>query len=295
MGGASMRQWVQGLHWAGLMAALSLAGCDRELPLRPTAKGVRQASVAFAPAPPQPAGMHLAFVHAIGLQVAAGALPAHFAAARDRCVGTPALHCLLLAASLDTPGSAQDGPGLSSAHLQLRLPHDQVAPFANALTAPLPGERAGSVQVLRQSVTAEDLGRPIQDAAQRIAQLTDYLASLKTLGSRLTISVSDLVKIASETAQAQTQMEEIQAQARDLALRVDTEELDIDMMPLAAAVQPADPIAGVLDGARASLRANAAEALRTAIAALAWTPLAVLGLLALWIIRAIVAPRRARP
>ena len=175
----------------------------------------------------------------------------------------------------------------------MRLPHDQIAPFTNALTDRLPAETSDLVQVIRQSSTAEDLGQPVADAGQRVAQLTDYLASLKVLGGRLTLSVADQVKIAGETAQAQTQLEEAQARQRELALRVDTEELDVDFADKKF-VQDADPIPRVLEGAQESLRQNAAEALQFSIASLPWVPVVFVGLVVLWIARRVVFGRRLR-
>ncbi len=299
--------------WALLLPLCGLAACNRHAPPPPPEAAMPAAPAPmqnramgakaawFKPAPAQQPGMHLAYTHDIGLEVAGGALAAHFTAARDRCLNTPALHCMLMQAEIGTLPTFQGfrpdpvPQKLPSASLRVRLPHDQVAPFVNALTDPLPGEKPGLVQVVRQSTSAEDLGRPIEDATQRMAQLTDYLASLKALGSRLTISVSDLVKIASETAQAQTELEEAQARQRDLSLQVDTEEVDVGYAAQAAAAPPpADPIQLVLDGAEATLRSNAAEALDVAIAALPWVPVGLVGLILLWILRRAVFGRRLR-
>lgn len=298
---------------AALTLLLLAGSCDRQPPARRFAAMRAEAASApmaaapagrpwFRAAPAQGPGMHLAYAHAVGLEIGGGVLAAHFAAARDRCLTTPALHCLLLRADLNTPVAvpAEDAavspppPPAQSASLQLRLPHDQVAAYANALTDALPGERAGLVRVVHQSTTAEDLGRPLADVGQRVAQLQDYLASLKALGGRLTISVSDLVKIAGETAQAQTQIEQAQAEQRDLALRVDTELLDVDFQERAAPAVTPDPVQAVRDDALAILRANVAEALRVAIGALPWVPVAGVGLLVLWVVRVLVFGRRRR-
>ena len=289
---------------AGLLLC-ALAGCDRHAaPPAPAASAVATPAPAaapeaqartpwFTPAPQQGPDMHIAYTHAVTLEVAGSVLPAHFTAARDRCLADAALHCLLLHAELGTPGTGYGQPPVS-AELRVRLPHDQLAAYANALTAPLPGEAPGLVRVLRQSTTAEDLGRPVADVAQRVAQLSQYLASLKALGARLTISVSDLVKIASETAQAQTEIETAQAQQRTLALQVDTEALDVDFQPQPPHAAPVDPVTRVLDGAQDVLRQNAADALAFGIAAVPWIPVALVALILLAILRRVVVGRRAR-
>lgn len=255
----------------------------------------------FQAAPQSSPGMHLAYTHQVGLEVAGAALQAHFVAARDGCLSNPALHCLLLSAQLGTPpvvfatgrvGGARSEQAPASASLRVRLPHDQVAAYATTLTQPLPGETPGVVRVVRQSTTAEDLGRPIADVGQRVAQLQDYLASLKALGSRLTISVSDLVKIASETAQAQTQIEAAQAEQRDLAQQVATEALDVDYQEQAAPPQATDPIAQVVADSQAILRENMADALRVSIAGVPWLPVGLVALILAWIARRMLVGRR---
>ncbi len=273
-----------------LSAALLMAGCDRQ-PAAGQAPPAERPDVAalgsrvgLARAQEGP-GLHLAYTHEIGLALPAPLVEPHFAAARDRCLG-PASHCLLLHAEIGAAGLQQ------AASLRVRLPHDQVAGFFAALTAPLPGEAAGLVRVVRQASTAEDLGQPVADASQHVAELTDYLAALKVLGARLTISVSDQVKIAEETARAQTQLEEAQARQRELSLRVDTEALDVAFTAMPPAVQAADPVSQVLAGADDSLRRNAADALAFGIMALPWVPLGVVAALLLWVARRLVFGRR---
>ena len=250
----------------------------------------------FTPSPQQAPGVRLAYSHSIGLQVGGGALRAHFSAARDRCLNTAALHCLLLEASFNAPAGAPGGTAPQSAEMRVRLPHDQVAPFANALTERLPGEPAGLVRIVRQSTTAEDLSRPTADVAQRVTQLTDYLSSLKALGARLTISVSDLVTIARETAQAQSQIESVQAEQRDLAQRVDTEELAIafeETPSLPAAAQ--DPVVETWSHAGTIFRQSVAEALDVGIQAIPWLPFALAGVVLLALLRLAIFGRRHRP
>ncbi len=243
----------------------------------------------------QGAALNLAYSHQVGLQVAGGAITAHFNDARDRCLNTAALHCILLNADFSTLtyGQATDAPRHEGS-LSLRLPHDQIAGYAASLTAPLPGEAAGLVTVTRQSMSAEDLSQPVADIGQRVAQLQSYLASLKALGERLTIGVGDLVKIAGETAQTQTEIEAAQAEQRNLSLRVNTEILDITFSEPAPTPPTPDPIADSWSTARDTFDRSAAAALDVAIAAIPWIPLAILGLILLWIIRILMVGRRRR-
>ncbi len=287
--------------WACLGLAAISAGCDRQpapgqmaAPSQ-AAAGLPSGGLQLVKAQGGP-GLHLAYTHDIGLELPGDVLAAHFAASRDRCANDATLHCLLLHAEIGAPHMAYSQRGTGSlvrANLQVRLPHDQVARFSAALTASLPGEAGGLVRVVQQASTADDLGQPVADAAQRVGELTDYLAALKVLGARLTISVSDQVKVAEETARAQTQMEEAQMRQRELSLRVDTEELDVGFAASQPAAAPApDPVTQVLAGAQDSLRRNAAEALAFGIAVVPWVPLGLVGLVVLWVVRRVVFGRR---
>ena len=284
--------------------AMVLAGCDRQTDaseqMRAPAEG-RALPEAAGEAPlikaQAGAGLHLAYTHEIGLELPGKLLVAHFDAARDRCANDAALHCLLMHAEIGPSRAAytQQAPGPPrTASLQVRLSHDLVTDFAASLTRSLPGEAAGVVRVVRQASTADDLGQPVADAGQVVAQLTSYLAALKVLGARLTISVSDQVKVAEETARAQTQLEEAQARQRELALRVDTEEVDVVFTAARPVVQAADPVTQVLAGAQDSLRRNAAEALAFGIAAVPWVPVGIAGLLLLWVVRRVMFGRSVR-
>ena len=291
-----------------------LSGCDRKpaamqamrhaapiamaaaAPARFAAKATTPATPNwFTEGAPQGAALNLAYSHQVGLQVAGGAITAHFDAARDRCLNTAALHCIQLNADFSTvppSGAPESQAPRHEGSLSLRLPHDQIAGYAASLTAPLPGEPAGLVTVIRQSMSAEDLSQPVADIGQRVAQLQSYLAGLKSLGERLTIGVGDLVKIAGETAQTQTEIEAAQAEQRNLSLRVNTETLDITFSEPAPPPPTPDPIAESWTTARETFARSAANALDVAIAAIPWIPLAILGLILLWIIRILLFGQR---
>ena len=281
---------IQAVRHAGPAAFAAAA------PARFAAKSATPAAQTwFTEGAPQGAALNLAYSHQVGLQVAGGALTAHFDAARDRCLNTAALHCILLNADFSTVpqyGTPESPNPRHEGSLSLRLPHDQIAGYAASLTAPLPGEPAGLVTVIRQSMSAEDLSQPVADIGQRVAQLQSYLASLKSLGERLTIGVSDLVKIAGETAQTQTEIEAAQAEQRNLSLRVTTETLDIAFSEPTPPPPTPDPIAESWTNARDTFARSTAAALDVAIAAIPWIPLAILGLILLWMIRILLFGQR---
>jgi hypothetical protein len=225
--------------------------------------------------------MHLAYKHDIGIEIVRDSLRAHFVVVRDRCVNEIALHCVLLSASIDDNDNERDG-GYGAgqrATLRLRLPHDLIVPFANSLTKPLPGEPPAVARVRRQSTSAEDLGQPIADVERRLAQLTNYRDRLQTLAARPDIHVDDLIKIAGEMSHVQTELEAANAEQRELAQRVETEELDIGFL------EPAGQ--GLFDAVSTTWARSAdtfgrstASAIDFAISAIPWLPLVALLLVA---------------
>jgi hypothetical protein len=300
---ANMRAATCLLVLAGLLAA-----CDRKpsVPERPARRAAPMIAAAAKKEPPtgenwftQAAGsgqsLGLAYTHAVGLEITGGAITTHFDAARDNCLKNPLLHCILLRADFTTlPAGNDAAPLRHEGNLAVRLPHDQIAGFAASLTQPLQGEPAGLVRVTRQAMTADDLSAPIADIGQRVAQLQSYLTSLKALGDRLTIGVADLVKIASETSRTQTEIEAAQFAQRNLSQQVNTEELDISFAEPAPLPPAADPIAQSWSGARATFNRNVAAALDAAIAAAPWVPLALLGIILLWVARLVLFGRRRK-
>ncbi len=121
---------------------------------------------------------------------------------------------MLIEASIEQEARGTLSP---SAHPTVRLPHEAVAPFTQALTAPLPGERPGDVVVRSRATQAEDLRRPIADGARRLAQFTGYRARLTALAARPDIHVDDLIKLAGQLAEMQSRIEAADAEQRTLA------------------------------------------------------------------------------
>jgi len=283
-----------------LGAVLCLASCSPKHSMigAGAARPRQEQSAWFAGAPRQGAGMHLAYKHAIGIAVERDSLPRHFAAVRDRCANEIALHCVLLSASTVGDGADNDeGEGAGPrASLHLRLPHELIVPFVNSLTDPLPGESPGLAQVRRQSTTAEDLGQPIADVTRRLAQLTNYRDRLQALAARTDIHVDDLIKIASEMSQVQTQLEAADAEQRELAQRVDTEELDIAFEE-PVGQRALDAVSNAWVRAAETFDGSMASAIEFSIAAVPWLPLVALLVVAARMIRRFVfggvRPRRA--
>ncbi|WP_245259360.1 DUF4349 domain-containing protein [Methylobacterium sp. 77] len=230
----------------------------------------------------------LAYTHDLTIGLPPERVSAHFEAARDRCLKDAALSCVLVASSID------DGPrpsGRPQAQVQVRLPHESVAPYIAFVTAPLPGEAAGDVVLRRQSTRADDLTTAIEDGGRRLAQLTAYRGRLDELAAKPDPRAEDLIRIAQELAQVQSQIEEIEAKQRGLNQRVDTEIVSVALQSDQARAGPFAPVEEAWAQAGQTFGASAGSALRFAIASLPWLPLVMI---AVFLIRALWRLRRRR-
>lgn len=230
----------------------------------------------------QTSDVKLAYTHDLTIGLPPQRVTAHFEAARDRCLNEAALKCILVAASID---DGQRPSGRPQAQIQVRLPHDSVAPFMAFVTAPLPGEAAGEVVVRSQSTRADDLTDAIEDGGRRLAQLTAYRTRLDAIAARPDPRVEDLIRIAQELAQVQSQIEDADAKQRGFSQRVDTELVSVALRSDEARAGPLAPVEEVWDQAGQTFGTSAGSALRFVVAGLPWLPLVLVGLLllrALW-------------
>jgi Domain of unknown function (DUF4349) len=251
---------------------LGLAACDQS-PSRSDSRGAGSANYvttaapasAQKPAPPQPAGAaKLAYSHQFNLEMAPAMVEPRFERARDACLKEPALGCVLLSAKFS---SGNDNPG---AGLVVRLPHGQVEAFEQSVLAPLPDETAGTATVLLRSTEAEDLTQALLDADRRLSELTQYRDRLIDLAKHTDAKVEDLIKVESELATTQSQIEALVAQQQHLNDQVATEKLTIDLYAHQTIGEPGNPIVRVWHDSARILSENVADALRATIETLPW-------------------------
>ncbi|MER2250322.1 DUF4349 domain-containing protein [Methylorubrum podarium] len=287
--GAAGRRWPRGLLLALLPTLALLAGCSDS---RREAGGESRSADAAAPAPFVSAARQdkaagkaakLAYRHDLTVGLAPDRVAPHFAAARDRCLDAAAA-CTLLNSSI------RDGGGTSQpqAQVQVRLPHEAVAAYVAFVTAPLPGEAAGDVVLIEQATRAEDLTAALTDTGRRLAQLSDYRTRLTALAEKPDNRAEDLIKIAGELAQVQSQIEEAEAARRGLDERVDTEIVTVAFRTSRARAGAFAPVQEVWARSGPILGESAASALRFTVASLPWLPVVLLALLLLrlvWRIR----------
>ncbi len=287
---ATGRPFPRGLRLAVPVVAL-LAGCSDN---RREADGAMRMAQAPAPAPfvsaaREGSAAKLAYRHDLTVGLAPDRVAPHFAAARDRCL-TEAATCTLLTSSI------RDGGGASQpqAQIEVRLPHDAVAPYVGFVTAPLPGEAAGDVALIEQATRAEDLTAALTDTGRRLAQLSDYRTRLTALAEKPDNRAEDLIKIAGELVQVQSQIEEAEGTRRGLDERVDTEIVTVEFRTNRARAGAFAPVQEVWSRSGPILGESAASALGFTVASLPWLPLVLFAALLLrlvWRIRR----KRAQP
>jgi len=255
-----------------IVVLLALSGCDRD-------KSSRAVDAVFpraaAPAPARmmagkeaaPEGPKLAYSHDLSIETKADTVKQRFEQVRDACLNQTIPGCVLLRADIAEQGF--DRGRHPEATLSVRLPHEGVAPFEQAVLKLLPGEQASDVAVVSRSTSAEDLTAAILDGDRRLAQLSDYRDRLSQLSKRADAKVDDLIRVENELSTTQSQIEELTAEQHRLSERVATE-LETVRITGQVTVGKDSEIAEVWHSAAELLDRNIASALGFLIGALPW-------------------------
>ena len=151
--------------------------------------------------------------HEITIDVVEDVLETGYEAVVSTC--TELENCTLLNSSIDSGEYPR-------AYVRMRLLPESV---------PQLYETAASYgQVTRSQTSAEDLAKPIFDQEERLSMLRQYIADLKNLRTDAKNDVNALIRLASELAKTQSQLESAEGQRAHLQLRVDTEILSINLI-----------------------------------------------------------------
>jgi hypothetical protein len=280
---------------------LVLSGCDARR--SDTAGAMEVDSIAPAPRmmagkvaakPAEPEGPKLAYSHNLSVETKADTVKQRFEQVRDACLDGTIAGCVLLNANIEEVGF--DRARHPQAMLSVRLTHEAVGPFEQAVLKPLPGEQASDVAVVSRSTSAEDLTAAIMDGDRRLAQLIDYRDRLTQLAKRADAKVDDMIKVEGELSTTQSQIEDLTAQQKQLGERVATE-LETVQITGRAAVGQGSEIAEVLHRSAQILDGAVADSLHFLIAAVPWiaTFLVVMVLLPMVRILVRVLWRAGRP
>jgi len=274
---------------------LALAGCG---PPRSADESTSAAAYAPAAAPAPmsanrmaakqeatPEGPKLAYSHDLSVETKADTVKPRFEQVRDACLSGQVPGCVLLRADIAEQGFDKGCHPVAT--LSVRLTHEAVAPFEQAVLKLLPGEQASDVAVLTRSTSAEDLTAVIQDGDRRLAQLSDYRDRLNQLAKRADAKVDDMIKVEGELSTTQSQIEELTADQKRLNQRVDTE-LETVQITGRVTVGGGSNIAEVWHRAGELLDGSVADALGFLIAAVPWLVIVVVGLVLLPVVRVLV-------
>jgi hypothetical protein len=152
--------------------------------------------------------------HSVVIDIPETDLESKFRRVVDRCATDSAHHCTILQSDLT---SGQSPSGL----IRLRIDPDAVddlVTFASAL---------GKLE--HRSTTVEDLADAIQDTGSRIEMLTSYRKQLLALQTKAANNVDAAIKIASELATVQSNLEQAAGEAANQTKRVTTDVVTINL------------------------------------------------------------------
>lgn len=192
----------------------------------------------------------LAYEHRISVGLEKVALLDTFNKIIDKCVNDTEYRCVVLS-------SSHNAGSYSYASIQMRLSPEGVKHYMAVVSA------AGEVS--SQSTTAEDLTDVIADTDKRLDMLMSYSSKLEQLEQDPNNNIDSLIKISSEMAQVQTQLEYAQGEKAKLYQRTTQDLLNIDMQSNQHEAF-FDPIADALD----EFGENIAEGISVFITALAY-------------------------
>ncbi len=222
--------------------------------------------------------------HNLTVSMVSEHIKARFERARDKCQNDPALKCKITSASFRLVGEP-DAP-LPIANLSVALPHDSVAVFEQSLLELLPGEDKDDVLVKSRNKNAQNVTNQVRDIEARLSQLRNYRDRMMELSKRGGAKTDDLIKIEGEISRTQSEIEQIEAQRRDLADRIAKENLSISFEPQSTVADAFQPVRDVWQNSLRLMGDSAAAVLTLVVGIIPWLPVFLLAFFGLrWMIR----------
>jgi len=162
----------------------------------------------------QNADSTLAYTHNLSIEVSREHLQAQLNAVRDACNAAADHACTILSISIE-PASL-----MPSGNISVRLTPQGV----DALVA----LAAHDAKIISNSTAAEDLAPELNDTAEKLQALTSYRDRLNGIMSKGNLNPDQLIAIARELSNTQTQIEQLTRDRSKLKQRVDTQLLTIN-------------------------------------------------------------------
>lgn len=250
-----------------LLAGLAvLPGCSREPSPRQsmeavsaprTAQAFRSDSVAAQKA----RNPYLAFEHYYRIELPEKLIRPRLEATVERCNGEDFFNCTLLESSLNEDDNYVSGT------IRLRIQTKGVDPLV--ATAAEGGDIAS------QSSRAEDLTESVMDTEKRLEMLQSYRERLQALEKTAASDIESLIKVTSELARVQSEIEDLQGDRAQIQKR-----LDLDLLTIQLFADNADdflhPISRALDRFLYTLSAGVSSIITTLAWILPWLVLVVI-------------------
>ncbi|SHF98494.1 protein of unknown function [Microbulbifer donghaiensis] len=161
---------------------------------------------------------YLAYTHHVSIEYPVRELESRYEALLKWCAEDDKYQCTLLDSRLNTSNYV-------SGHIQVRLLPEGVSTVLEVA--------AEGAATTGQATSIEDLGDAIVDNQKRLEMLRDYRARLEVLSKKSTDDVEALVKVASELAQVQSDLEFAEGKRSRLLQRVQMDEVNIQFSALA--------------------------------------------------------------
>ncbi|MFZ2267426.1 MAG: DUF4349 domain-containing protein [Azonexus sp.] len=257
-------------HFLIALALLAgLAGCSEKNPDVAAAPLAERSAAADSPS------RYLAYEHAVQLEVEESRVAEVHQATLAACTAAQAEHCVILESRLSSGARV-------FAEIRLRAAPEGIKKLLATL-----GQQG---KIASQSVTAEDLAGPLEDAAKKLAMLNDYRTKLEALRSQASKDIEAMIKVNKELAETQAAIEEISGARAHNLQRVNSEILRLSIAALEAK-SPWRPIGHALENFGDDLGRAASGAI-TAVAYL--IPWSLVFLLFTWLGRQLWL-RRKKP
>jgi len=246
----------------------------------PTPAQIAAPDIAIAP---DASGQIFSYSHMISLLMAHDAIRERYDRARQLCLGERALQCKLLTARFDDSDVA-------TAHLEVALPHGEIAAYQMNLLKPVSKDKDG-VQINSRTTQAESVETQANDIDRKVTQLTKYRDGLAELTKRPNLNVDDFIKVQQELSKTEADLDEALSQKRDIGSRIARESLTID---LNQRFETASPLGQAMRDSGDLLLGSTADVLRFVVQMIPWLPV-MAGLLFLlrWVVPKIARRRVA--
>lgn len=208
---------------------------------------------------------YLAFEHYYRIELPEELIRSRVEATVEQCTGEDFFNCTLVEASLNEDDRYVSGT------IRLRIKTEGVDPLI--ATASEGGE------VASQSTRGEDLTERVVDTEKRLEMLTSYRERLRALEDSAAGDIESLIKVASELARVQSDIEQLQGERAQIQKR-----LDLDLLTIHLFADSADDFLAPLRRAVDRFLYNLSAGTSSIITALAWTLPWIVSLLVLFVI-----------